>query len=175
MGSIATSRRPRAFQGLALVLPMLLAACGFSDPGLALGARPQIPMVVGHKSFRLWSACSPAEQRLGLKQVGIATMQDSLAQPAPGMVFVYPGDRIALFSMKDMAVDLDLALIDSRGLLLHVETLSAASSQTFSWPEPIRYAIEAPAGSLRGAQLQIGTQVLDDSAVSNLRKLCASQ
>ena len=154
------------------LLILFLTSCGFGNEGLLLENRPSTQLEIDGSVFRLWRACSPAEQRLGLKLADVERMQDAVSPLVVGMAFVYPGDRIAQFTMRDVPFDVNLALFDGGGYLRQVATLPADSEETFSWPEPVRYAIETGPGGWQGVTSLVGEKVLDDDMTSTLRRLC---
>lgn len=174
MVDMATYRTPHPIAWLAVgaLQMLLLTSCGFGNEGLQLDERPRAQLEIAGKVFQLWRACSPAEQRLGLKHADVERMRNTASSPVVGMAFVFSGDRIAQFVTQDMAFDLDVALFDDRGYLRQFATLPADSVQTFSWPEPVRYAIETAAGGLQEIASMVGEKVLDKDMIVTLRRLC---
>ncbi len=61
--------------------------------------------------------------------------------------------------MKNTLVDLDLAYIAGDGRVTQVETMKALDETTIPSREPVRFALEAPAGWLAAHGVGPGTHV----------------
>jgi uncharacterized membrane protein (UPF0127 family) len=73
--------------------------------------------------------------------------------PLDGMLFVFPGDSSGGFWMEGTLIPLDIAFFDSRGLLVESLTMPLCRSDpcpTYGPDRPYRFALETPAGALRG-------------------------
>lgn len=81
--------------------------------------------------------------------------------PAPGSAILFAFDVEALhgFWMRGVGFDLDLVQLDRDGIVLEVHRLAAGSDALVYPPEPIRYALELPAGEAAALGLGPGARV----------------
>jgi len=107
---------------------------------------------VGEAPLRVEVADSEAERRKGM-----------MFRPRPGpdeaMLFVFASDSNPAFWMKDSYVDLDLAFIRSDGSIVQTERMRAYNEEPVFSREPVRFALEVPAGWLEAHGIAIGTKV----------------
>jgi uncharacterized membrane protein (UPF0127 family) len=79
--------------------------------------------------------------------------------PDEAMLFVFPRDSNLAFWMKDTPVDLDLAYIRSDGTITQTERMKAFNLESVYSREPVRFALEVPAGWLERHGVGVGTTV----------------
>lgn len=66
-----------------------------------------------------------------------------------GMLFIFPTDGIRAFWMKNTYIQLDIAFINSEGIILDIQTMEPCSSENcplYTIYKPFRYALEVKAG-----------------------------
>ena len=79
---------------------------------------------------------------------GLMGVED--VSPLDGMLFVFEGERLRSFWMKDTLIPLDVAFFDKDGFLVSQTTMAVCPDEdcpSYSSQEPARYALETPAGS----------------------------
>jgi len=84
--------------------------------------------------------------------------------PTPGSAILFAFDVEAAhgFWMRGVRFDIDLVQLDRDGLALGVHRLRAGSDALVYPPEPIRYALELPAGEAAALGLHVGARVAFD-------------
>jgi hypothetical protein len=79
--------------------------------------------------------------------------------PDEAMLFVFDRDDNLSFWMKNTDVDMDLAYIRSDGLITQVEHMKAHDLEPVYSREPVRFALEAPAGWLEAHGVGVEARV----------------
>ncbi len=79
--------------------------------------------------------------------------------PDEAMLFVFVSDANVAFWMKDSYADLDLAFIRSDGSIVQTERMRAYNEEPVFSREPVRFALEVPAGWLEAHGIAAGTKV----------------
>ena len=82
--------------------------------------------------------------------------------PGTGMVFLFPGDTVAAFWMKDTLVPLQIAFVAGDGRvvgLFEMPPCRADPCPTYAPDRPYRYAVEMAAGAFTAAGLTEGDRV----------------
>ena len=79
--------------------------------------------------------------------------------PDEAMLFVFDRNANLSFWMKNTDVDLDLAYIRSDGLITQVEHMKAHDLEPVFSREPVRFALEAPAGWLEAHGVGVEARV----------------
>jgi hypothetical protein len=113
---------------------------------------PTATLRVGDLPLRVEVADSEVERRKGM-----------MFRPRPGpdeaMLFVFVSDANVAFWMKDSYADLDLAFIRSDGSIVQTERMRAYNEELVFSREPVRFALEVPAGWLEAHGIAVGTKV----------------
>lgn len=91
-------------------------------------------------------ADDPPRRRLGWSNARVSAAAHGAL---PALFFSFDVEGLHAFWMRDVAFDLDLVFLDDDGVVLAVHTLTAGSTDLVLPPEPIRYALELPAGGAR--------------------------
>lgn len=109
---------------------------------------------IGGKTVRVDVADTPEKRTEGLSdRAGLA--------PDEGMLFVFPGDGLHAFWMKDMLFSIDIVWLSEGGVV--VDIASAVSPDTypssFSPTTPARYVLELPAGFMEEYSVQKGDTI----------------
>ena len=79
--------------------------------------------------------------------------------PDEAMLFVFDRQDNLSFWMKNTYVDLDLAYIRSDGLITQAEHMKAHDLEPVFSREPVRFALEAPAGWFEAHGARVGARV----------------
>ena len=113
---------------------------------------PTATLRVGDLPLTVEVADSEAERQKGM-------MFRPRIGPDEAMLFVFPSDANVAFWMKNSYADLDLAFIRSDGSIVQTERMRAYSEEPVFSREPVRFALEVPAGWLEAHGIAIGTKV----------------
>ena len=149
-----------------LALVMLLAAVGVAGckkeeapapaPASAPAETPQhLPMAtihVGKIALVVEVAKEEASRQKGM-------MFRTQLGPDEAMLFVFDRDSNLAFWMKNTPLDLDLAYIRSDGTITQTERMKANVVEPVFCREPVRFAIELPAGWLEKHGVGAGMKV----------------
>lgn len=83
--------------------------------------------------------------------------RSSLAE-GRGMLFVFEGDGIYSFWMKDMLFPIDIIWISSNGNIVDINENVAPDTypKTFSSQSPARYVLELPANTVKRLRISVG-------------------
>ena len=87
--------------------------------------------------------------------------RDDLA-PDTGMLFVFEGDGVWGFWMKDMRFSIDIVWADNNGTIVAIDKSVSPDTypQVFYPPTPARYAVELPAGWAQSHDLAVGQKIV---------------
>jgi uncharacterized membrane protein (UPF0127 family) len=133
--------------GLALVLSPLLAGCDASPAGL-----PMTSMRIGNRNFNLEIAATDGSMERGLMK------RDSMPEDH-GMIFIFPGDEVRDFWMKNTRFPLDILFADGHGRIVSIHQMDAYDEHHTSSDLPARYAIELNRGAADAAGVKVGDQL----------------
>jgi len=135
----------------AAVVMFMCFACG------CLYANDKVVNFYGHDgktlcSFTVELALTPLEQEQGLM------FRKSLARNA-GMLFVFAGDEIRFFWMKNTFIPLDMVFMDSQFKIADICRSAKPHDETGVVSRaPARYVLEINAGMADRCNLKIGTK-----------------
>ena len=107
---------------------------------------------VGEVPLRVEVADSEAERQKGM-------MFRPRLGPDEAMLFVFVSDANLAFWMKNSYADLDIAFIRSDGSIVQTDRLRAYNEELAFSREPVRFALEVPAGWLEAHSIAVGTKV----------------
>jgi uncharacterized membrane protein (UPF0127 family) len=128
--------------GRALAAALVVAAFGScaADDGTGFVPPRIMTTTVGTSVVQAELATTFAERQAGLME------RTSLPDTA-GMIFVFSGDAIRDFWMKDTPINLSIAFIDSTKTIINVQEMTAFDEQTIHHSTgPARYALEMKEG-----------------------------
>ena len=150
---------------LALLLPLLLAGCGGSpdaDADSSGGDSAGAPNAQGLRTVTIDSggeevevrveiADSPEEQATGLMN------RTALAEDR-GMLFVFPGEEVRSFWMKNTHIPLSIAYLDSEGRIVDLQDMKPLDDEEphYVSAEPARYALEVNQGFFEEHGVEVG-------------------
>ena len=162
--SIAPTTGSAGSAGLALALAVAMLGCDGEAPAPPPSPdRPQhLPTAtirVGRASLVVEIADDDAERRKGMM------FRERLADDE-AMLFVFGREANLRFWMKNTPVDLDLAYIADDGTITQVERMKAHVLDPVYSREPVRFALEVPAGWFERHGIGVGTNVAIPADVS---------
>lgn len=148
-----------------LALSLTLASCGGGGgppgaPGANLGLFAVETISADGNAIAAWIADTPALQAQGLMNATpeqLAPLGDGTPR---GMLFVFATDLVPSFWMRDTYVPLDLAYIRSDGTIAEIHALAPLDETLVPAGEPVRMALEVPAGTLSTLGVGVGDLVL---------------
>ena len=113
---------------------------------------PAVASKVGAVPLAGEVARTPEEQAKGM-------MFRSRLGPDEAMLFVFDRDSNLSFWMKNTYMDLDLAYIRSDGTIVQIERMKAFDPEAVFSREPVRLALEVPAGWFAAHGIAVGARV----------------
>jgi len=151
---------------LALALAVAVAMLGCDGEAPAPPPSPDRPqrlptatIRVGRASLVVEIADDDAERQKGMM------FRERLADDE-AMLFVFLREANVAFHMKNTPVDLDLAYIADDGTITQVERMKAHVLDHVYSREPVRFALEVPAGWFERHGIGVGTNVAIPADVS---------
>ena len=168
----ATRIAIKAILCLVMVMPMsLLAGCqekaAPAPPPPAPAQSPQhlatATIHVGQVPLVVEVANTEATRQKGM-------MFRTRLGPDEAMLFVFGRDSNLTFWMKNTPVDLDLAYIRADGTITQTERMEANVLDPVFSREPVRFALEVPAGWLQEHGVAVGTKVAIPPGVAATRE-----
>lgn len=97
--------------------------------------------------LEVYVAISQPQRQRGLSEVASLDLD--------GMLFFYSQPSYTPFTMEKMKIDLDIAWYDKSGKLLDHATYPAGHKNPIYVTQPFSYVLEAPAGTLPKADLEV--------------------
>jgi len=113
---------------------------------------PTATIHVGDVALVVEVADSEAERNTGMM------FRERLADDE-AMLFVFAGEANLGFWMKNTPVDLDIAYIAADGTITQIERLTAYNPDSVYSREPVRFALEVPAGWFARRGVTVGMKV----------------
>ncbi len=150
---------PAGSAGLVLAVALAVAMLGCDGEAPAPPPSPDRPrrlptatIRVGRSPLVVEIADDDAERRKGMM------FRERLADDE-AMLFVFDREANLRFWMKNTPVDLDLAYIAADGTITQVERMKAHVLDPVYSREPVRFALEVPAGWFERHGIGVGTNV----------------
>ena len=168
----ATRIAIKAILCLVMVMPMsLLAGCQEKEaPAPPPAAAAQSPQHLATATIRVGQVPLAVEvaNTEATRQKGM--MFRTRLGPDEAMLFVFGRDSNLAFWMKNTPLDLDLAYIRSDGTITQTERMKANVLEPVYSREPVRFALEVPAGWLQEHGVAVGTKVALPPGVASTRE-----
>lgn len=120
-----------------------------------------IDVSIKNAKFRLWVADDYSEQQNGLMFVTAERMAPLPDGTQRGMIFVFDHEQHLNFWMRNTIIPLDIAYLDSSGVVVATHTMAALDERPNQYPsgKPARFAIEVSAGVFTDLGLKAGDQI----------------
>lgn len=139
----------RAIAILAVLLPLGLSSCR------QLQGPPRVK-IGGH----VWKVEMVLDRESRAKGMG----GRKVIPEGTGMLFVFPREEVLTFHMLDCTVPLDVAFIDTKGVIVEIRGMSVEACPAdpkAMYPSrfPAQYALEVAEGALRKAGVKVGDKV----------------
>lgn len=141
----------------ALALGVSGASCGTSLPN-ELDKLGTVDMTVKGQKFQLWLADNYSERERGLMKVTAEQMAPLADGTQRGMIFVFDREQLLFFWMKDTIIPLDIAYLDTQGVVTATHTMAALDTRPgqYSSVRGAMYAIEVNADTYTRLGLKTG-------------------
>ena len=153
---------------LALIPAFLTTSCMRTEPN-ELDQLGTVSVTIADRVFELWIADDFEEQQRGLMFVTIEEMAPRPDGRQRGMIFVFDHERELSFWMKNTIIPLDIAYVDTDGMVVATYTMMALDDRPDQYPSgsPARFAIEFNAGVLSTLGVRAGDVIdLPDSLLN---------
>ncbi len=146
-----------------LIIPMmtfLMMGCAPTEPN-ELDKLGTVSMSISDQAFELWVANDSEERARGLMFITTEQMAPLSDGTERGMIFVFDHSVRGSFWMKNTIIPLDIAYVDSEGIVVSMYTMVPLDDRTHQYPPdaPYRYAIEFNGGRLTALDVRKGTKL----------------
>jgi uncharacterized membrane protein (UPF0127 family) len=120
-----------------------------------------VDLTIKDKPFHLWLADGYSEQANGLMFVSAERMAPLPDGTQRGMIFVFDHEQELNFWMKNTIIPLDIAYLDSNGVVVNKYTMAPLDERPNQYPsgKPARFAIEVSAGIFTDLKLAPGDRI----------------
>ena len=126
----------------------------------------QAVLVIDDEPYLVWLAETPSAQARGLQGITEEQLAPLADGTERGMLFVFPLDTRPEFWMRDTVVSLDLAFVESDGLVAETHAMEPLDETLVQPAAPVRYALEVRGGVFDARGIGPGT-VVDLDAVAD--------
>jgi uncharacterized membrane protein (UPF0127 family) len=113
------------------------------------GKKSLLPLTIKGKTIKVEVARTEKEKEKGLM------FRERLGKDE-GMLFVYEGEEILSFWMKNTRLPLSIAFIDKRGKIVDIQDMEPFSLQTYISAYPAKYALEMNRGWFKRNGIKVG-------------------
>jgi len=139
---------------------MILPGCTPTKPN-ELDKLGTFRATIKGRPFELWIADSLDEQEKGLMFVTSDQMAPLPDGAQRGMIFVFDHEQSLNFWMKNTIIPLDIAYLDSKGVVVATYTMAPLDERLGQYPSrsPARMAIEVNANVWSDVGLSAGDQI----------------
>ena len=128
-----------------------------------------LDLTVKGERFRLWIADEPSEQEKGLMRVTPDRMSPLPDGTRRGMIFIYDQEQYLNFWMHDTIIPLEIAYLDSSGLVVNTHTMAPLDERLYPSGDPARIAIEVNAGDFDDLGVRPHEQIVLPNSVLKRR------
>ena len=127
-----------------------------------------VRLTINEQPFEVWIADETGERERGLMYITADQMADLPDGTKRGMLFIFDHEQRLSFWMKNTIIPLDIAYLDSDGIIVATHTMAPLDDRVGQYPSglPARYAIEVRAGIwdqlgiAKGERIEIPTSAL---------------
>jgi uncharacterized membrane protein (UPF0127 family) len=113
------------------------------------GKKPFVQLIIEGKKIRVEVTQTEEEKARGLM------FRESLGIDE-GMLFVYPGEEILTFWMKNTPLPLSIAFLDQRGKIVDIQDMDPFSLRAHASALPAKYALEMNQGWFQKNGIRVG-------------------
>lgn len=111
-----------------------------------------VEMKIGQRDFTLEVADTPAARQRGL-------MHRKSMPEDRGMIFVFPGEAVRDFWMRNTHIPLDIIFVNAERKVVSIEQMKPYDERGASSGKPAKYAIELNKGMAEKAGVKVGDVV----------------
>ncbi len=145
---------------LSLAGALYVTSCTPTEPN-ELDKLGTVRLTIKGQPFELWIADEYEEHQRGLMFVTAEQMADLPDGTKRGMLFVFDRERHLSFWMKNTIIPLDVAYLDSDGIVVATHTMVALDNRSGQYPSgsPARFAVEVNANVWSDLGVQAGDHI----------------
>jgi len=143
-----------------VMMTFLTMGCAPAEPN-ELDKLGTVSMSINDQAFNLWVANDTGERTRGLMFITAKQMAPLSDGTERGMIFVFDHSVRGSFWMKNTIIPLDIAYVDSEGVVITTYTMTPLDDRTNQYPPeaPYRFAIEFNGGRLSALNVRKGTKL----------------
>jgi len=140
------------------MMTFLMMGCAPTEPN-ELDKLGTVNMSINDQLFQLWVANDTQERNKGLMFITAEQMAPLSDGTERGMIFVFDHSVRNSFWMKNTIIPLDIAYVDSEGVVVTVYTMAPLDDRVNQYPPdaPYRFALEFNGGRLSALNVRKGT------------------
>ncbi len=139
---------------------MLAAGCSCApSKGNALDELDTARLTIGDHAFQVWVADDDETREKGLMFVPAEQLADRDDGAHRGMIFVFETQKPLSFWMKNTIAALDIAFIDSNGVIVKTHTMMPLDLGGYPSERPARFALEVKANLFAELGIRTGDRV----------------
>ncbi len=86
-----------------------------------------------------------------------------------GMLFVYPQEQNLSFWMKNTKIPLSIAFINSKGVIIQIDSMAPYSLMSHTSKEKVKYALEMELGWFRKNGINVGNKIEFSPEIINIK------
>ena len=86
-----------------------------------------------------------------------------------GMLFIYPQEQSLSFWMKNTKIPLSIAFINSKEVIIQIESMAPYSLMSHTSKEKVKYALEMEQGWFEKNRIKVGSKVGLSPEIRNLK------
>lgn len=143
------------------VLAYVVGSCTPPDAG-RLDDRDEVDLQINDLTFRAWISDDSDERQLGLMFITAEEMARLPDGAERAMLFIFDYDQPASqgFWMRNVSIPLDIAYIDSDGVILTILTMAPLDETTpYQSQASYRYALEVKGNIFSNLDISVGDTV----------------
>ncbi|MCK4340913.1 MAG: DUF192 domain-containing protein [Phycisphaerae bacterium] len=124
-----------------------------------LSTLPTTTVAINEHVFRVWLAQDFDPKREGVVEEGLMFVRPKEIADDQGMLFVFYGERVRGFWMRNTVTPLDIAFARMDGTIVKIWQMPPLTLQSFSSIEPAMFALEVKQGTFDRLGIKAGDRI----------------